>query len=93
MKRELTTREACHIYRNIFLFNLQLSLDDFEDREEKEYFYKDITEAMNNYLRGNAGWNTLQDVTYCYEDQDEETGPSVAAHLKLVEYLQKRNVI
>lgn len=91
LKRDVTTREACHIYRNILLFNLDLSLDDFEDNEEKKFFYSDITEKMNSYLRGDVGWNSLTDATYCYDDDD--TGASVASHLKLVEYLQKRRVI
>ena len=92
-KRDLTTREACHIYREIFLFNLDLSLDDFESREEKEDFYKDITEKMNLYIKGDIGWDGLCDATYCYEDPDDDRGPSVASHLKLVEYLQKKGVI
>lgn len=91
LKREVTTREACHIYRNIFLFNIDLSLNDMEDKDEKNYFYSDITEKMNNYLKGDASWGSLCDATYCYDDDD--TGPSVASHLKLVEYLQKRGVL
>lgn len=92
MKRDLTTREACHIYRNIFLFDLDLSLCDFDSRGEKEYFYKDIAEKMNNFIKGDACWNDLCEATYCY-DEDDERGVSVAACLKLVEYLQKREVI
>ena len=92
MKRELTTREACHIYREIFLFNLDLSLDDFEDREEKQNFYQEITETMNSYIKGDVCWNDLCEATYCYEDDDEK-GTSIASHLKLVEYLQKREII
>ena len=90
LKRGVTTREACHIYRNIFLFDIDLSLDDMED---KDYFYSDITEKMNSYLTGDVGWSSLCDATYCYDDDDDDTGASVASHLKLVEYLQKRGVI
>lgn len=93
MKRDVTNREACHIYMEIFLFNLDLSLDDFESREEKEDFYKDITEKMNLYIKGDIGWNSLCDATYCYEDPDDDRGPSIASHLKLVEYLQRKSVI
>ena len=63
MKRELTTREACHIYRNIFLFNLDLSLNDFDSKEERDYFYKDITDAMYSYITGDVGWSSLCDAT------------------------------
>jgi hypothetical protein len=91
MKRDLTTREACYIYRNIFLFDLDLSLDDFDDKDEKDYFYNDITDKMNSYIKGDVGWNDLCEATYCYDDDDY--GASVACHLKLVEYLQKREVI
>lgn len=91
MKRDVTTREACHIYRNIFLYNLDLSLNDFEDKDEKDYFYQDITEKMNAYIKGDVGQGTLNDATYCYDDDD--FGISIGAHLKLVEYLQKRGVI
>ena len=91
MKRDLTTREACHIYREIFLFNLDLSLDDFDSKEEKNYFYKDITDTMNDYIKGYVGWNDLCNATYCYDD--DESGASIASQLKLVEYLQKKGVI
>ena len=91
LKRDATTREACYIYRNILLFDLDLSLDDFEDNEEKKFFYSDITEKINSYLRGEVGWNSLTEATYCYDEDD--TGASVASHLKLVEYLQKRGVL
>lgn len=93
MKRDVTVREACHIYRNIFLFDLDLSLEDFDSREERDYFYRDITEAMNNYIKGDVSWNSLCDATYCYDDDDDDSGASIASHLKLVEYLQKRGVI
>ena len=97
MKRDLTTREACHIYRNIFLFNIDLALNDYdyegaEGAEEKRQYYKDITDIMNAYIKGDADWSRLCDETYCYDD-DETGGVSIAAHLKLVEYLQSREVI
>lgn len=91
MKRELTAREACHIYREIFLFDLDLSLDDFESKDEKDYFYKDITEKMNSYIKGDASWSDLCEATYCYEEDD--SGASVASHLRLAEYLQKIGAI
>ena len=74
LKREVTTREACHIYRNIFLFNIDLSLNDMEDKDEKDYFYSDITEKMNSYLKGDAGWGSLCDSTYCYDDDNTAHG-------------------
>ncbi len=90
MKRDLTTREACYIYRNIFLFNIDISLEE-SDTEEKKEFYKEITDAMNNYIKGEIGWSTLCDETYCYDDDGE--GASVASCLRLVEYLQQKGVI
>ena len=90
MRRDLTTREACHIYRNIFLFDIDLSLDE-SNAEEKKYYYEDITRAMNNYIKGIIGWSTLCDETYCYDD--DESGPSVASCLKLTEYLQQKNIV
>jgi hypothetical protein len=93
MKRDLTTREACHIYREIYLFNLDLSLEDFDNREEKECFYKDITETMNSYIKGDIGWDVLCRATNCCNYDDDESGASIASQLKLVEYLQKRGVI
>jgi len=92
-KRNLTVREACHIYREIFLFDLDYSLGDFETKEEKDFFYKDITDTLNNYLKGDVGFNALCDATYCYNQDDDDSGLSIACHLKLVEYLQKKSVI
>lgn len=90
MKRDLTTKEACHIYRNIFLFDIDLSLDEYDTEEKKEY-YAEITKAMNNYIKGDIGWSTLCDETYCYDDDD--SGPSVASCLKLTEYLQRKGIV
>ena len=96
MKRKLTVREACHIYRNILLFNIDLAIDDIKCdsfvKEELRNFYDEITNAMNNYIAGDIGWMGLCDATYCY-DTDEDDGLSVAAALKLVEYLQSKGVI
>jgi hypothetical protein len=91
MKRDLTNREACHVYREIYLFNLDLSLNDFESKEEKDDFYADITEKMNGYIKGDYSWNDLCEATYCYDEDDN--GASVASQLKLVEYLQSKNII
>lgn len=90
-KRDLTTREAYHIYREIYLFNLDLSLDDFESKEERDDFYQDITKTMNGYIKGDCSWNDLCEATYCYDD--DESGASIASQLRCVEYLQKRGVI
>jgi hypothetical protein len=96
MKRKLTVREACHIYRNILLFNIDLAIDDIKCdsfvKEELHNFYDEITNAMNSYIAGDIGWMGLCDATYCY-DTDEDDGLSVAAALKLVEYLQSKGVI
>lgn len=93
MKRNLTVREACHVYRNIFLFDLDLSLADFETKDERDYFYKDITNTLNNYIKGEVGYRDLCDVTYCYDDDNDISSISIGAHIKLVEYLQKVGVI
>ena len=96
MKRKLPVREACHIYRNILLFNIDLAIDDIKcdnfAKEELRRFYDEITDAMNNYIAGDIGWMGLCDATYCY-DTDEDDGLSVAAALKLTEYLQQKGII
>ena len=40
MKRDLTTKEACHIYRNIFLFDIDLSLEESDAEEKKGILYR-----------------------------------------------------
>lgn len=89
-KRDLTVREACHIYRNIFLFNIDLALGDLDRRERDEY-YKDVTKAMNDFVKGRIGWGRLCEETYCYDDDGD--GASVASVAKLVEYLQRKGVV
>ena len=92
MKRGLTTREACYIYRHILLFNIDLVLDDYgNSKEEKRDYYKDITEELCSYIKGDTDWGSLCETTYCYDE--DGIGVSVGAHLKLVEFLQKRNII
>lgn len=90
MKRKLTTREACYIYRHIFLFNIDLSLEE-GDKIDNECYYRDITEAMNLYIKGIIGWTELCDRAYCYDDDD--MGPSVASCIRLAEYLQEKKII
>lgn len=96
MKRKLTTREACHIYRNILLFNIDLAIDDIKCdsfvKEELRNFYDDITQTMNGFIAGEVDWRGLCDATYCY-DIDDDSGLSVAAALKMVEYLQNKGVL
>ena len=96
MKRKLTVREACHIYRNILLFNIDLMIDEIKcdsfAKEELRRFYDGITDAMNSYIAGDIGWMGLCDATYCY-DTDEDDGLSVAAALKLTEYLQQKGIV
>ena len=49
--------------------------------------------AIEAYIKGDIGWDSLCEATYCYEDPDDDRGPSIASHLKLVEYLQRKSVI
>ena len=91
LKRDATVREACHCLRNLMGFYLDLSLDDFETREERDDFRKDITVAFNNYLKGKMEWCELCDATYCYDEDD--LGPSIACHLYVLEYLIKKGII
>jgi hypothetical protein len=46
LKREITNREALHIYKNIW----QLEMIEFEDNEEKENFYG---EKKKQFFYGN----------------------------------------
>ena len=72
-------------------FDIDLSIDEFETREERDDFRKDITVAFNNYLKGNMEWCGLCDATYCYDEDD--LGPSIACHLYVLEYLIKKGII
>ena len=42
IKRELTNREALHIYKNIWY----LEMIEFEDKEEKDSFYEDLKSTI-----------------------------------------------
>lgn len=96
MKRKLTVREACHIYRNILLFDIDLAINDIKCdsfvKEELRNFYDEITKAMNGFIAGDVDWRGICDATYCY-DTDDDSGLSVAAALKLTEYLQQRGIV
>lgn len=91
LKRDLTVREACHCLRNLMGFNFDLSLDDFETKEERDDFRNDITDSFNKYLRGKCDWASLCDATYCYDEDD--MGPSISCHLYVLEYLIKKEII
>lgn len=91
LKRDLTVREACHCLRNIMGFDIDLSIDEFETREERDDFRREITEVFNDYLRGKSDWSSLCDITYCY-DYDGE-GLPIACILYLMEYLIKKGIV
>lgn len=91
LKRDLTVREACHCLRNLMGFNLSLCIEEFESKEERDDFRKDITAAFNKYLKGQRDWSSLCDATYCYDDDDQD--PSIACHLSVLEYLIKKGIV
>jgi hypothetical protein len=88
-KRKATTREAMYILRNIFGFDLDLSLDDCESREEMDEQRKEFTDALNGFLNG-GDWCCLCESCYCYDDMDEV---NFACFLWLVEYCQKVGIL
>lgn len=90
LKRDLTVREACHCLRNLMGFNLDLCIEEFESKEERNDFRKEITAAFNGYLKGQYDWSSLCDATYCYDD---DQGPSIACHLSILEYLIKKSIV
>lgn len=90
-KRDLTTREACHILRNIFLLDIDLSLNEACCQEEKNERYDALTQAANDYIKGESSYGDLCEATYCYDD--EGLGCPFLCHLNLVAYLQRIGVI
>lgn len=66
-KRKATVREAMHILRNIFGFNVDLALKDCETREELDNMRMDMTNSLNGFLNG-GDWSCLCENCYCYDD-------------------------
>ena len=90
MKRGLTVKEACHIYRNIFLLNIDLPLEELEESEKKDYRIR-ITSALNDHISGKLEWKDICNATCCFDDED--SSPSIGSYLRLVEYLQHHGVL
>lgn len=90
MKRDLSVKEACHIYRNILLLNIDLSLEELDEMEKKEYRIR-ITNALNDYIIGKLCWRDVCESACCLDD--EETAPSIGACLRLIEYLQQHEIL
>lgn len=91
LKRDATIREACYCLRNIMGFNLNLSLGEYDTREEKDDYRKSVTKCFNDYLKGKADWSGLCEETYCYDD--DYMGVSIACHLSVLEYLIKKGIV
>lgn len=89
MKREATVREALHILRNILGFNIDYVFEDCEDNEEKSNLRKELTEALNGFLKG-GDYAALCDATYCYDEDPE--GPGYAPFLWMASYCQEKGI-
>lgn len=91
MKRDLTIKEACHCFRNILGFDINLSMEEFDDREMLNEYRQSITDILNAYVKGDADYNALCEETYCYDE--DNIGISFANHLYLLEYLIKKDIV
>lgn len=91
LKRDLTIKEACYCLKNIMGFNIQLSFDEFESKEELNEYKEEITKELNDYLKGKSDWGTLCETTYCYDY--DNMGISIACHLYVLSYLIKKGII
>lgn len=59
---------------------------------KKENYYNIITAELNHYIMGEVPYSSICNATCC-RDIDDDSSPSIAAHLKLVECLQKKDTI
>lgn len=91
MKRDLSVREACYCLRNLMGFDINSSIEEFEDEFDRKDYRNNITQALNRYIKGDADWNHLCEETYCYDY--DNIGPDLVSHLRLVEYLSRKNII
>lgn len=89
VKRKATRREAMYILREILGFNLDLSLNECYDREERESQIDEFVEALNGFLDG-GDWCCLCESCYCYDDQD---AVNFACFLWLVSYCQEKGIM
>lgn len=89
-KRKATIREAMYILRNILGFNIDLSLDGCETREEQNELRKEFTEALNNFLSG-GDWGCL--CSDCYCDDDDNDAFNFAYFTWLISYCQEKGIL
>lgn len=87
-KRPATTREVRHIMKNILGIVVN-ERDDMYSKDEYDEYNKEMTEAFNEWLNGNADDQSIMD--YAGDCSDEPIGLFNA--FKMADYLQKRGVI
>ena len=83
IKRELTKREALHIYKNIW----QLEIIEFEDSEQKDEFY----EYLISTIYGDMSYGEFVENVVC--EGIDSYDLSVLPFYETYEYLKKKGII
>lgn len=91
LKREPTVREAMHILGNILGFNLNLSLDDCDNEEERKEYRNDCQKSLTKFLRGDMDWTYLCNENQCYDD--DEMGFPMTSAFTMAVYLKQKGII
>ena len=87
-KRELSLKECKHILSNILGINLP-DQDDFDDKQDYSEYCDQMVTDVNDWIVGKSDDYAIME--YAYDCSDEPLG--VFNCIKLLEYLQKKEVI
>ena len=88
LKRNVTSREAMHILKNILGINVS-KREDFDSYYEYKETIDDMTDAINKWLVGKTDDAYIME--YAYDCSDDQLG--IFNMLPIISYLQKRNII
>ena len=88
MKREVNIREVRYIVRTLLGIEI-LKREDADDLEEYYSFNEDLLNVVNDWLKGKCSDNSITE--YAYDCSDEPLG--IWNAFKIVQYLQKKNII
>ena len=83
IKREITKREALHIYKNIW----QLESIEFDDSEQKDEFY----ESLINTIYGDTAYGEFVENILC--EGIDSYDLNVLPFYETYEYLKKKGII
>lgn len=90
MKREITFQEANHIMNKIFGIPTDLSLSDFDDKEEFEERKHQLVKDISDLIKGDGGFDWISN-EWANDEALDDLNPII--FIDMLRYLIQKDII